>query len=100
MSPQIPIQLSAIREFCERWKIVEFSLFGSVLRDDFRPDSDIDVLIEFGPQIPWSLEDWVCMQEELGSLLGRSADLVEKGGLKNPFRRRAILSSRQVLYAA
>lgn len=75
------------------------ALFGSVLRDDFRPDSDVDVLVDFVPEATWSLFDISRMRLELSSLLGREADLVQPGGLRNPFRRRAILSNREVIYA-
>jgi len=75
-------------------------LFGSVLREDFRPESDVDVLVSFDPDIPWSLFDWIDMIEELQEIFGREVDLVEKSGLRNPFRRREILDNRQVVYAA
>jgi|SRR5882672_10297467 len=84
--------------FCRRWMVAEMALFGSVLRDDFRPDSDIDVLVDFVPQATWSLFDISRMRLELSSLLGREADLVQAGGLRNPSRRRAILSTRKVIY--
>jgi len=80
--------------------VAEMALFGSVLRDDFRSESDVDVLVDFVPEAPWSLFDISRMRLELSSLLGREADLVQVGGLRNPFRRRAILSSREVIYAA
>ena len=86
--------------FCRRWKIQELALFGSVLREDFRPDSDIDVLVTFAPEAPWSLFDLVTMKEELEGFFGRPVDLVEKAALRNPFRRRAILKHQKVLYAA
>jgi predicted nucleotidyltransferase len=89
-----------IAAFCELWKIKELSLFGSVLRDDFRPDSDVDVLIAFEPNVPWSLFDWVEMIDEFKDIFGRKVDLVEAAGLTNPFRRHAILNSKRVLYAA
>ncbi len=95
----IPLDQEKIEDFCRRWKISEFSLFGSVLRDDFRPDSDVDVLVSFDPDIPWSLFDWIDMIEELKEIFGREVDLVEKSGLRNPFRRREILENRQVVYA-
>jgi predicted nucleotidyltransferase len=98
--PRIHIPTLAIEDFCRRWKISEFSLFGSVLREDFRPDSDVDVLVEFEPDHPWSLYDVVDMEEELDAMLGRQVHLVMKGGLKNPLRRREILRARQVIYAA
>lgn len=89
-----------IADFCERWKVKQFALFGSVLRDDFRPDSDIDVLVSFSPDAPWNLFDFVTMQEELQKLFGRHVDFVEKEGLKNPFRKQSILNSMKVIYEA
>jgi len=76
------------------------SLFGSVVRDDFRPDSDIDVLVSFEVAAGWRLVDLVTIREELAALLGRPVDLVEEAGLRNPYRRAAILKSKQILYAA
>ena len=96
----IEIPRDDIEDFCRRWKVTEFSLFGSVLREDFRPESDVDVLIEFAEDADWSLYDWVDMIEELKVIFAREVDLVSKRGLRNPFRRRAILSSREVVYAA
>lgn len=99
MNPQISLDRKKIAEFCQRWKIIEFALFGSVLRDDFRPDSDVDILVTFDLDAQWSLFDLVQMQEELKEMLGRNVDLVEKKGLRNPFRRHIILKTRQVVYA-
>ena len=62
---KIDIPKDKIEDFCKRWKIAEFSIFGSALREDFSPKSDVDVLISFEPDIPWSLFDWVDMIEEL-----------------------------------
>ena len=98
--PNIPISRNQVAEYCQRWKITEFALFGSVLRDDFRPDSDVDVLISFAADTHWSLFDLVEMQEELKKLFGREVDLVEREGLRNPFRRRSILDSMQVVYGS
>jgi uncharacterized protein len=89
-----------IKNFCRRWKVSEFSLFGSVLREDFGPESDVDVLVSFSPDIPWSLFDWIDMIDELKEIFGREVDLVEESGLRNPFRRRDILDNRQVVYAS
>jgi uncharacterized protein len=89
-----------IAEFCQRWQIVEFALFGSVLRDDFCADSDIDVLVTFSPDSSWSLFDWVDMKDELEALIGRKVDIADKEGLKNPYRRREILRTHQVVYAS
>jgi uncharacterized protein len=70
-----------------------------VLWEDFGPESDADVLVSFHPDIPWSLFDWIDMIEELKESFGCEIDLVEKSGLRNPFRRKEILTNRQVVYA-
>lgn len=99
--PQIDIPHERIADFCRKWKIVELSLFGSVLRDDFGPDSDVDVLVTFEPDAPWDGFDWPDMKDELAAMFeGRTVDLVEARGLRNPFRRHRILTSRRILYAA
>ncbi len=103
VTAHIDLPMDAIADFCKRWKIREFALFGSVLRDDFRPDSDIDVLVSFEPNHPWSLLDHVRMQDELGSMLGRSVDLLTRSSVErsdNPYRRDRILSSARTIYAA
>ena len=89
-----------LEAFCRRWRVRELSVFGSVLRGDFGPQSDIDVLVSFRPDARWSLMDWEEMCDELRVVFGREVDLVEREGLRNPFRRHAILSSAEVLYAA
>jgi predicted nucleotidyltransferase len=99
MKLPIHLDLEKIEDFCRRWKIAEFSLFGSVLREDFGPESDVDVLVSFGPDVPWSLFDWIDMIDELKEIFGCEVDLVEKSGLRNPFRRKEILENRQVVYA-
>jgi uncharacterized protein len=99
MSLQIQIDKARIIEFCRKWKITEFSIFGSALREDFRPDSDVDVLVSIAPESGWSLLDWVDMIDELKIIFGREVDLVEKDGLRNPFRRHAILTTKEVIYA-
>lgn len=100
MASLIDIPRHRIADLCCRWKIEELSLFGSALRDDFRPDSDVDVLVVFSRDAPWSLFDLLDLESELENLVGRKVDLVEKAALRNPFRRQAILSSRKVIYAA
>ena len=97
---RIHVPMDAVKDFCQRWKVREFALFGSVLRDDFGPDSDVDVVLSFRPDAPWSLWDLSDMKAELGAIFGRNVDLVEKEGLRNPFRRHEILTTRRVLYAA
>jgi hypothetical protein len=97
---RLKVSPSQIAAFCQRWKIIEFALFGSVLRDDFRPDSDIDVLVTLAPDHGWNLFDWVDMQQELEAMFKRKVDLVDKQGLKNPYRRAEILKTHQVMYAS
>jgi hypothetical protein len=97
---RIPVDHQRIVEFCRKWRVREFALFGSVLRDDFRPDSDVDVLVSFDPDSGWSLLDVVDMIEELRQIFGRDVDLVEKEAIRNPFRRHSILTTKEVLYAA
>jgi predicted nucleotidyltransferase len=100
MSPRIQIDRERIAEFCRKWKITEFALFGSVLRNDFRPDSDIDVLVTFAPGFGITFDNRVEMLDELTAIFGRKVDLVEKEVLRNPFRRHAILTTKEVVYAA
>jgi len=97
---KVHLPLDHIADFCRRWKITEFSLFGSVLRDDFRPDSDVDVLVTFSTDAAWSSFDLVDMRDQLQQIFARDVDLVEEAGLRNPFRRAAILREKQVIYAA
>jgi hypothetical protein len=88
-----------IRNFCYRWKVKELSLFGSALREDFKPDSDVDLLISFTEDAIWCVFDFVEMKEELSNIFGREVDLIEKEALRNPFRRHAILYNREIIYA-
>jgi len=97
---QIAVHMKEIEEFCVRWRIHELSLFGSVLRDDFRPDSDVDILVSFDVAAEYGLWDLSTMKDELEALFHRKVDLVEKEALHNPFRRRSILASREIIYAA
>jgi predicted nucleotidyltransferase len=97
---RIPIDHPWIAEFCRKWRITEFALFGSVLREDFGPDSDVDVLVSFEPDAPWSLWDLFDMRDELAARFGHRVDLVEKEALRNPFRRHEILTTREVIHAA
>ncbi len=89
-----------LRTFCEKWRIQELSLFGSVIRDDFRPESDVDVLVSFASDARIGLWDMAQMVIELETQFGRKVDLVEKEGLRNPFRRKSILRNRKIVYAA
>ena len=98
--PQIDIPRDKIEDFCRRWKIKEFAFFGSVLREDFRPDSDIDVLVTFEPDGGITFDNRVEMRDELADIFGRQVDLVEKDAIRNPFRRHDILTTKEVVYAA
>jgi len=89
-----------LAEFCRRWRIRELSVFGSVLREDFNPNSDLDFLVSFEPGTPLDIDRLLDMKEELETRLGRPVDLVEKEAMRNPWRRREILKTRQVVYAA
>jgi predicted nucleotidyltransferase len=100
---QIALPQVKVGEFCRKWKIAEFALFGSVLREDFRSSSDIDVLVSFEPHARWSLMDVVEMQNELETVLGRKVDLVERSAIErseNYIRRRHILDSAEPVYVA
>lgn len=102
--PTKPIISKAhIADFCRRWRINEFALFGSALREDFRHDSDLDILVTFAPEADWSLLDQVQMEQELAQLLQRKIDLYTKQAVEqnhNWLRRREILNTAQVIYAA
>ena len=103
MKVKITIPETALKEFCRRWEIAELALFGSVLREDFGPGSDIDLLVRFQPGARRSLFDLVDMEDELGELFGRKVDLVTRNAIENSrnyLRRSMILNSAEVIYAA
>lgn len=103
MLTRIPIPGERLGEFCRRWKIAELRVFGSALRDDFRPDSDLDLLVRFAPDAAWSLLDHVTMEEELSGIVGRKVDLVSQRAIErspNWIRRRAILESAEPYFAS
>ena len=103
MSLQIKVPREQIVDFCERWQISELAFFGSVLRDDFGPDSDIDVMVRFLPEASHTLFSMVSMEEELSGILGRETDLLSRTAVeknRNYIRREAILKSAEVFYAA
>lgn len=101
-TPKIDIPMDKLIELCKRWKIVELSLFGSVLRDDFGPESDVDVMVALADDANIDyFEDWIKIQDELSALLGnRKIDLVERKRIVNPFIRHHAITNRQVMYAA
>ena len=102
--PRIAMPHDAIAAFCRRWRVVEFALLGSAIRDDFDPArSDVDVLVRFAPDAPWSLFDLTDMRRELETIFGRPVDLVERAAVErsaNAYRRRHILDHMRVIHAA
>ena len=103
MTVRISMKREEIAAFCQRWQITALAFFGSVLRDDFRPDSDVDVLVTFAPEVEWSLFDHIAMEEELSAMLGRKVDLVSRRAIErssNWIRRKAILETAEPFYAA
>ena len=91
-----------IDAFCRRWKIVELGLFGSALRGDFGPDSDLDFLVTFAPDAGWSLFDHFHMENELVKILGREVDLISRQAIEespNWIRRKEILGTARTVYA-
>jgi uncharacterized protein len=102
-SARVAIPYEAIAAFCRKWRITELALFGSVLRDDFRPDSDIDVLFTLEPGVRWPWGGIDEMTEELEAILGRKVDLVSRRGVeesRNPFLKKHILSAVEPIYVA
>lgn len=102
-SDRLRVTEEQLAEFCQRWHITELAVFGSILRDDFGPDSDVDMLVTFAPSADWSLLDHVQIREELASLLNRRVDLVSRRAIdssENWIRRRHIQRTAQVVYAS
>ena len=103
MSAHIDFRPDDISAFCQRWQIVELALFGSVLRDDFGSESDVDILVRFAQATRPAPRNWLDMERELSAILGREVDLIERqsvAGSRNYIRRKAILDSAQIVYAA
>ena len=99
----IRIPKTKIADFCKPWQISEFVLFGSVLRSDFNPESDVDVLISFLPEAHITLFDMIQMQEELRTIFKREVDVISKRGVENSrnyLRRKSILNAAQVIHVA
>ncbi len=98
----IALPKAAIVDFCDRWKIEEFYLFGSILRDDFHVDSDIDVMVKFAPEVRWGFE-FASVKRELEELFEREVDLLTKASVEkshNWIRRREILSNARLIYVS
>jgi len=100
MVKNIAIPKKKLAAFCVKWKVREFSLFGSVLKSSFAASSDIDVLVRFDESARHGLFEIAAMREELEAIFGRPVDLVELDAVKNPFRRESMLAEHEVLYAA
>ncbi|MEG4251556.1 nucleotidyltransferase family protein [Microcoleus sp. Pol10D4] len=101
MLKPIALPIDEITKFCQQWQIIELSLFGSILRDDFHADSDIDILVAFAPTANGGLLDRAQMQEKLEAILSRRVDLISKRAIdrtSNPIRRQEILSTAQTIY--
>ncbi len=103
MNPRLNITDDQLAAFCRRWRIAEVWLFGSVLRDDFTANSDIDVLVELEPGARFSTFDQATARQELAELLGRRVDLFTKRSVEaspKPAIRHEILSSARRIFAA
>jgi len=101
VAARVEVPLERIAAFCRKWKIAELALFGSVLRDDFKPDSDVDVMLTFFPGGGYDFNTLPDFLDELSAIFGgRQVDVVEKHLITNPFRRHSILTTAQVVYAA
>jgi uncharacterized protein len=99
----IVVPMEKIADFCDRWQITEFALFGSVLRDDFHPESDIDVLVTFAPTAQRGLTETLQMREDLQVIFDRDVDFIVKSAIErsgNWLRRKNILESAMIIYAA
>jgi predicted nucleotidyltransferase len=97
---KIRVAYDVIATFCKKWRISEFAVFGSALREDFDDTSDVDVVVAFEVGAAWSLADVAVMAAELEEMFGRPVDILEKEAIRNPFRRHEVLTTREVLYAA
>ena len=98
---RLSIDEEKLREFCQKWSISELAVFGSAIRDDFGPESDVDFLATFAPNVHRTLLDHVRMQDELAEIVGRKVDLVSRRGVemsRNPIRKRAILSTAETVH--
>jgi hypothetical protein len=100
MHPQVQLDRETLAELCRMWRIRELSIFGSTLRDDFGPDSDLDFLVSFEPDAHLNIDMLLEMKEKLEARYGRPVDIVEKEALRNPWRKYEILRTHEVIYAA
>ena len=100
MNSIIYYHISELNEICHKWKIDELSVFGSATREDFGRQSDIDFLVRFNPLAKWDLWDIVDMKSELETIFRRNVDIVEATAIRNPFRKKEIFTTREIIYAA
>ena len=100
MNQNVRLDREFLAWFCRKWRVRELSIFGSALRDDFGPESDLDFLVSFEPEVCLDLTDLLDMEDELEAHFGRPVDIVEQELIRNPWRRYEILRTREVLYAA
>lgn len=103
MGVKIDMPQEKVVEFCRKWRVKELAIFGSAVREDFRPDSDVDVLAAFEAGVQWGFRQWLEMTRELEALLGRKVDLVERRLIEqseNYIRRRHILNHLERIYVA
>lgn len=101
MIPNLSLSITKIENFCQRWQVIKFAVFGSVLRGDFSDDSDIDILVEFAPDVKISITTLLDMEDELENLFARPVDLGEWKSVEsdpNFIRRKSILDSAKVIY--
>ena len=99
----IEIHRQALERFCEKWRVAKLDLFGSALRDDFRPDSDIDILVSFDSEASPTLKMYAQMEDELASIFERSVDLVSRVAVeesRNWIRKQDILKSARPIFRA
>jgi len=96
----VSLNFDEVIKICKKYNINELSLFGSSIRDDFKETSDIDILVSFDKNSEISLFNIIELESEFVKLFGRDVDVVEKESLKNPIRKKIILSSREIIYAA
>lgn len=99
VNANVQLNRELLSAFCRKWRIRELCVFGSALREDFGPDSDLDFLVSFEPDAPLDIDRLLEMKEELTEHVGRPVALVEKEALRNPWRKHEILKTSEVIYA-
>ncbi len=97
--PKIDIDETKLRNLAREFAIKELYLFGSVLRPDFNEQSDIDIMVSFRDNVHYSYFDFFEIRERFKNIFQRDVDLIEKESLKNPYRKKAILSTARKIYA-